>query len=124
DNDNDNDNDNEESYHDSYNDSSKRPSKPIYSLPYSEIVNFLNTKAGTKYHSSSKKTQALIKARLNEKFSLDDFKKVIETKTAEWKNTDMAKFLRPETLFGTKFEGYLNQEKSSKSNVPTGKEWF
>lgn len=101
------------------------PAKAEPHLPYKEIIDYLNEKAETSYRATTKKTQTLIKARFNEKFSLDDFKRVIDNKVAEWKNdTAMNKFLRPETLFGTKFEGYLNQEKSSKSNVPTGKEWF
>ena len=52
----------------------------------------------------------LIKARLNEGFTEDDFKYVIKVKSEEWKQDEkMCKYLRPETLFGTKFEGYLNQ---------------
>ena len=36
---------------------------------------------------------------------------MIKIKSKEWKNDDkMSKYLRPETLFGAKFEGYLNQE--------------
>lgn len=77
---------------------------------FKEIISYLNEKAGTKYRSSGNKTQRLIKARFNDGFNIDDFKKVIDTKTAEWSGTDMAKYLRPETLFGTKFESYLNQE--------------
>ncbi|MDC7953216.1 conserved phage C-terminal domain-containing protein [Liquorilactobacillus mali] len=101
------------------------PAKAEPHLPYQEIIDYLNEKAGTSYRATTKKTQTLIKARFNEKFSLDDFKQVIDNKVAEWKNdTAMNKFLRPETLFGTKFEGYLNQEKTSKGNTPTGKEWF
>ena len=38
----------------------------------------------------------------------DDFG--IDKKCVEWMNTDMQKYLRPETLFGTKFESYLNQQ--------------
>ena len=34
----------------------------------------------------------------------------IDKKVAEWQGTDMSKFIRPQTLFGTKFDGYLNQE--------------
>lgn len=80
-------------------------------LPYQEIIDYLNQKAGTKYRSTTKKTQSLIKARYHEKFTLDDFKKVIDNKVAEWKSdNEMAKYLRPETLFGTKFESYLNQK--------------
>ena len=56
-----------------------------------------------------KQTKAKIDARLNEGYTLDDFIVVIEKKVFEWKNTDMEKYLRPETLFGSKFESYLNQ---------------
>lgn len=80
----------------------------IYNI-YSSIVEYLNEKANTKYKRTSKKTISLIDARTKEGFTEEDFKKVIDIKTKEWLNTDMEKFLRPETLFGTKFEGYLNQ---------------
>lgn len=75
---------------------------------YIYIVDYLNEKAGTKYKSSSKKTQTCIHARLAEGFTVDDFKTVIDKKCADWTNTEWEKYLRPETLFGTKFESYLN----------------
>lgn len=81
-------------------------------VPYKEIVDYLNEKTGSKYRSSGSKTKSLIKARTNEGFSLDDFKTVIEKKAKEWSGTTMEKYLRPETLFGTKFEGYLNEKQS------------
>ena len=46
---------------------------------------------------------------MNDKYVFDDFKTVIDKKAKEWKGTSMEKFLRPDTLFGTKFESYLNQ---------------
>lgn len=80
-------------------------------IPYVEIVNYLNDVSGKNYRSSTRKTKDLIKARWNEGFGLDDFKKVIDIKNEEWKNDQkMNKFIRPETLFSPKFEGYLNQE--------------
>lgn len=79
-------------------------------LPFKEIIECLNNSAGTNYRVSSKKTKDLIKARFNEGYTLEDFKIVIEKKTREWLNDNKMKtYLRPETLFGTKFEGYLNQ---------------
>ncbi len=76
-----------------------------------EIVDYLNRAANKNFRSSTSKTKTLIKARYKEGFSLEDFKKVIDTKVREWKNDkNMNKFLRPETLFGTKFESYLNQD--------------
>lgn len=73
------------------------------------IISFLNLTTGSKYKASTDKTRRLIAARLAEGFTVNDFKAVITKKAKEWQNTDMAQYLRPETLFGTKFEGYLNQ---------------
>lgn len=74
-----------------------------------DIVTFLNSTVGSNYKSTTDKTRKLIAARLTEGFMIDDFKAVITKKAKEWQGTDMAQYLRPETLFGTKFEGYLNQ---------------
>lgn len=75
---------------------------------YVSIVGYLNQRAGTNYRASSKKTKACIHARLEEGFTLDDFKTVIDKKAKEWIGTEYEQYLRPETLFGTKFESYLN----------------
>jgi len=108
-NDNNNDNDNDDSYHDSYNDSYHDSSEQKKdSIDYKTIVDFLNEKAGTHYKHSTEKTKKLIRARMNEGFTLDDFKTVIEYKVKEWRGTKFEPYIRPETLFGTKFEGYLN----------------
>jgi uncharacterized phage protein (TIGR02220 family) len=72
------------------------------------IVNYLNEKAGTHYRASTKATARHIEARLKEGFTIQDCFSVIDKKVAEWKGSDMEKYLRPETLFGSKFEGYLN----------------
>nr|DAX48071.1 MAG TPA: replisome organizer [Caudoviricetes sp.] len=80
------------------------------SLPYSEIINYLNEKANRQFKSTTKKTQSLIKARFNDGWEVEDFKTVIDKKTQEWLgDSKMENYLRPETLFGTKFESYLNQ---------------
>lgn len=81
----------------------------IYIVEIKEIIDYLNEKAGTHYKSTTQRTKDLIKARLNEKFTVDDFKTVIDKKISDWKGTEWEKFLRPETLFSNKFEGYLNQ---------------
>ncbi|MCY7858684.1 phage replisome organizer N-terminal domain-containing protein [Bacillus sonorensis] len=79
-------------------------------IPYKLIIDLLNKVAGTKYRHTTPKTKTLIKARWNEGFRFDDFKHVILVKCEEWRGTDLDKYLRPETLFGTKFENYLNQK--------------
>lgn len=83
------------------------------------IVSYLNEKAGTHYRPSTASTKKHINARLNDGFSVDDFKRVIDNKCTEWIGTNYQKYLRPETLFGSKFEGYLNQlpEKKSTGNA-------
>lgn len=75
---------------------------------YISIVSYLNEKAGTNFKATTAKTKSAINARLAEGFKLEDFKTVIDKKCAEWIGTELQKYLRPETLFGTKFEGYLN----------------
>ena len=75
-----------------------------------DIVEYLNKKAGTHYKPDSKETVKHIQARLNENYTLEDFKIVIDKKCAEWLNDPkMCQFLRPSTLFSpSKFEAYLN----------------
>lgn len=80
----------------------------------SEVIDYLNEKAQTRYKSTTAKTLALIRARLSEGFVVGDFKTVIDKKCAEWQGTEWEKFIRPETLFGTKFEGYLNARQTKK----------
>ena len=84
-----------------------------------EIINYLNEKSHKNFRPTTVKTISLIKARFNEKFNVNDFKKVIDVKTKQWlNNEEFEKFLRPETLFGNKFEGYLNESKKIKSKKP------
>lgn len=91
---------------------------------YSSVIDYLNEKTERtgkeKYSSTSPKTQTLIKARLREKYELEDFKTVIDKKCKEWLGTDMEKYLRPETLFGNKFESYLKQKTEGNNNGNTG----
>lgn len=91
---------------------------------YTRICSRLNEKAGTNYRPTSAATQRHINARLAEGFTVDDFIKVIDVKCAEWAGTDMGKYLRPETLFGSKFENYLNQQtKQQKSGQTQSGYW-
>lgn len=78
-------------------------------IPYKEIIDYLNSKTGKNYRDNVQKNRSLIKARWSEGYRLDDFKHVIDNMVKDWSGTKYAKYLRPETLFGTKFDGYLNQ---------------
>ena len=76
----------------------------------SSILSYLNSKVGVMYKPSNTKTISLIKARLREGFTFDDFKSVIDKKFEAWKGTSFEQYLTPFTLFGDKFEIYLNQK--------------
>lgn len=83
--------------------------EPIDKIPYKEIVDYLNEQSG-KHFQRINATKDKIKARWNEGFRLDDFKHVIKSKCDQWvRDPKMAMYLRPDTLFGTKFDAYLNE---------------
>lgn len=76
-------------------------------IPFAEIVAALNGAAGTSYRASSEKTRRLIRARWAEGYRLPDFEAVVAAMAARWRgDAKMSAYLRPETLFGPKFEGY------------------
>lgn len=79
-------------------------------LVIKEIIDYLNKRINSNYKYTTKATQKKINARLNEGYCLDDFIAVIDKKYVEWKGTEFEKYLCPETLFGTKFEKYVNQK--------------
>lgn len=84
-------------------------------VPYKEIIDYLNEKTGKRFKSGTDATKRVIRARFKEGNSLDDFKAVIDVKATEWiGDSKMEDYLRPSTLFGTKFEGYLNQSIKAK----------
>lgn len=80
-------------------------------VPYKKIIDYLNEKTKRKYRASSQKARKAIKARWNENYTLDQFKKVIDNKIISWGNDSrMCNYLRPETLFGPRFDDYLNEK--------------
>ncbi len=85
------------------------------------IIDFLNKTCGSKFRKIEK-TKKLINARFKEKFTTEDFKEVISSRFATWgTNPEMYQYLRPETLFGNKFEGYLQASKKIIKPINNGK---
>lgn len=79
--------------------------------PYKSVVDYLNEKSGKQYKHTSNNTQKLIKARINEGFTEEDFKHVINVKVEQWgDDPKMSEYLRPTTLFGNKFDTYRNEK--------------
>jgi uncharacterized phage protein (TIGR02220 family) len=86
-----------------------------------EIIDFLNECTGKSYKPTSKVATININARLKEGYTKDDFIKVISIKATKWLNTKFEDYLTPNTLFGNKFESYLNEniivEKTKQDNA-------
>ena len=84
---------------------------PSAGIPYTEIVECLNSCSGQKFRASSNATQKVINGRWRDDgYRMSDFSKVIKYKCKEWRHTDKEKHLNPGTLFAPKhFETYLQQ---------------
>lgn len=95
-------------------------------IPFEEIVGYFNEVSDRRGKESfsykTKGTQTKIKARWNEGYRLEDFKKVIDNKKGWLFDVKMVDFFRPETLFSNKFEGYLKeipaQDINDDNNIP------
>ena len=92
-----------------------KKSKEIYNVEQSptsdvflEVIDYLNQRTGKHFRPENKTTRRHINARIKDGYCLEDLKRVIDLKAGEWMGTEMEKYLRPETLFAGKFEGYLN----------------
>ena len=92
------------------------------------IVKFLNNTAHTSFKYTTANTKKLIKARIKDGFSLQDFEKVILWKYNQWGKNPFkfssgqlsSDYLRPSTLFSNNFESYLHEainNINSESNV-------
>ena len=91
-------------------------------IPFFEIIDYLNEKAGTRYRPTAKKARELIRARWSEHYTIDDFKKVIDNMTARWKGTKFEQYLQPSTLFATShFDEYLNKPEVNTAEAGTKK---
>ena len=79
-------------------------------IPYKKIIDYLNEKANTHFKHNTSETKRLIRARWNQGFDLSAFQYVIDIKCSQWLcDGKMVSYLRPITLFNTKFESYLNE---------------
>ena len=88
-------------------------------IPYREIIDYLNQKAGKSFKHSAAGNKKVIKARWNEGYKLDQFKRVVDNKCQDWLNDEkMSLYLQPSTLFGNKFDQYLNQRKGNSNGTP------
>ena len=84
-----------------------------------ECVIYLNSVSGRNFKPKTESIRKFIRARISEGYVLDDFKRVIDNQWFKWKDTDMAEYMRPSTLFSAeKFPNYINAPDYSKQAVP------
>lgn len=86
-----------------------------------EIIDHLNEKTGSQYQPEAKENVKLILKLLSRNYTKQDMLTVIDKKYEEWKGTEYEKYLRPSTLFGNKFDEYLNQIPAKPKNAPLTK---
>ena len=84
--------------------------KDIYTPLKKDVIDYLNQVTSKNFRSIDNK---FLNARINEGYKFEDFRKVIDVKSSQWLNTEHDKYLRPDTLFGNKFESYLNENISA-----------
>ena len=75
------------------------------------IVDYLNAKTQSNFKAKTEETRKSIRARLKEGYTVEDFKRVIDSKSSDWADSErMREYLRPSTLFRpANFEAYLNE---------------
>ena len=78
---------------------------------YARIIGYLNEKTEKSFRANTKAYQSCINARYKEGFREEDFFKVVDIMVTKWGNDPkMSEYLRPQTLFGTKMESYLQSQ--------------
>jgi predicted phage replisome organizer/uncharacterized phage protein (TIGR02220 family) len=90
-----------------------RLDKKKHSPEAEEILSYLNLKSGSNYRLIDTNLK-LIDSILKKGYTKDDCMTVINKKVQEWSGTDMQQYLRPLTLFSSKFDAYLNQPMTRK----------
>ena len=93
---------------------SENPKSHAVDERVNEVIDYLNAVTGSRYPTRNKQVCGYINARLRDGFSVGDFRQVIDVKSSQWLNTEMAKYLRPSTLFApSHFVEYLNEVPSN-----------
>ena len=104
--------------------SKEKESKGEYTEQRKAVIDHLNEVTGASYKPNSNATRRHLDARLREGFTVEQLCGVVDTKAAQWLNDGkMRAFLRPETLFGSKCEGYINEGVKSRPVASDGQGW-
>jgi len=95
------------------------PVRDVIESVIDECLLYLNTVSGKSFKITTESNRKFVRARIHEDYTMDDFKRVIDNQWIKWKDTDMAEYMRPSTLFNAeKFQSYINAPDYSKQSVP------
>lgn len=98
------------------------PARDVIESVIDECLLYLNTVSGKSFKITTESNRKFVRARINEDYTMDDFKRVIDNQWLRWKDSDMVEYMRPSTLFNAeKFQSYINAPDYSKVKPkPTG----
>ena len=76
-----------------------------------DVLNLFNEYEGyERYHANNEQDTVEILDKVNKGYDFEEFKKVFKKKLSEWGCSEkMKSFIRPKTLYGSRFEQYLKE---------------
>lgn len=86
-----------------------------------EVIDYMNSVGGAKFRANTGNTAKMVIARYKEGYTIDDFKRVIDSRFKAWNGTDMMQHFCPQTLFRpNNFEKYLQNAKFARPQASGG----
>lgn len=83
-----------------------------------QVIDYMNSVGCTKFRANTGNTAKMVLARYKEGYTIEDFKKVIDSRFKAWNGTDMMQHFCPSTLFRpNNFEKYLQNAKFAKPHA-------
>ncbi len=79
-------------------------------------ITLLNNEAGRDFRAIDADMKH-VRERIREGFTLDQAEAVVRFKVRQWTGTDQAQYLQPSTLFGPKFQGYLQAARNGHADA-------
>lgn len=101
----------------------EKAKKEIVECDVTHVIDYLNARAGKRFSTKGEGARKMIHARLNDGYTVDDLKAVIDYKCAQWVNDPkMRQYLQPSTLFRrSKFDEYLANARASAPPPPAAR---
>lgn len=86
-----------------------------------QVIDYMNSVGCTKFRANTGNTAKMVIARYKEGYTIDDFKKVIDSRFKAWNGTEMMQHFCPQTLFRpNNFEKYLQNAKFARPQASGG----